>query len=572
MRAVGGILLLCVSGCATERGRQTTAATLVEDGRTRGTIVIPARMATPASSRFTEGNAGVVLTAAHALSGFLQDMSGARVPVRWDIDVDDSEGFRIMIGSTALAPVDPAWVSEQKVGFDGFIIRSVPNGIVIAGRNDQGTANGVYHFAEQMLGIHWYSFEDLVPTIPRRSTVRIPRLDMTVKPDFDWRHQSHSIAGKYLGEFAVRSKSEAKANYPHWHTFNRVEGIVAECHHVFFRIVPDSLFETHPEYFALIDGKRKKGRNDVQRCLSNPDVLQLAINDTRRYFEREPALRFATLSANDGGGWCECTPCAAMGPTQSDRSLLFCNRVAEANESLYPTRGYVFYAYDATLDPPLVTKAHRNVIPMVADLGACRLHPMDSDCRGPAHKRKVYEGWQKAAGRISWRGYIVGGRFSAPGVITAAEEYRLLRDRGCIGGMREHTASPKANWAILNWMEVKLMWDVDRDPVKLRRQFIAGYYGRSAADVIERIYDRIETSIRNSPTDAPSESRYAYVHNRRLHWDILGPIVEACRGDLEAALRIAEGEKNATHRRRIARDMGALLLGLPADMKGLLAE
>ena len=76
-------------------------------------------------------------------------------------------------------------------------------------------------------------------------------------------------AAKYFAEFKVQSESDAQANFPNWQDFNHISGIYAECAHLFYRIVPDSLFETHPEYFALIDGKRKAGRHEVQRCLSH---------------------------------------------------------------------------------------------------------------------------------------------------------------------------------------------------------------------------------------------------------------------------------------------------------------
>ena len=541
------LALLLSLGVASQSYAQDV---LVAAGQARGCIVIP------------EGTEkGRVLTAADDLADYLETMSGARVPIRWDID--DCPGFHIMIGSTSLAPVDREAVSEEQVGYDGFIIRSVPGGIVIAGRNAQGTANGVYHFAEEVLGIHWYALEDSGPIIPRPSTIQIPHLDLTVKPDFAWRGQYYSIITNYFTD-------EMTANRDTWWRFNRLWGISAECYHSFAAIVPNSLFAEHPEYFALIDGQRTQGHVNVQRCLSNPEVVQRAIEYTREQFERYPGLRFTSLSANDGGGWCQCEACQAMGPTQAHRSLAFCNAVAEANEELHPTRGYVFYAYQATLDPPLDMKAHHNVLPMLAFMGQCWTHPIDSDCPDCIYKREVLRGWQQVAGRLAWHPYLSGGAFTGPGVITDTEVRRLTCDCGSIGGFREHTAGPQANWAMLNWMEVKLMWDVDQDAVKLRRQFIEGYYGQPAADAVERVYDKMENGLRTSSIGPRPES-YTYGHNHMsLHF--LKPFVDACRDDIDDALDVAQTEGNKDYRRRIARDMGALLGELPADLRGLLEE
>ena len=548
-------MLLVSTGCLAAAPAN---GTLVESGQARSCIVFP------------EGTEkGRVLTAVHDLAGYLETMSGAKIPLRWD--VDSCPGFRIMIGSTALAPVEPAAVSEEKVGFDGFIIKSVPGGVVIAGRTPQGTANGVYHFAEEVLDVHWYTLEDDAPTCPQRKTIAIPRLELTVKPDFAWRGQYYSGLTKYLPE-------KSKANSPRWWTFNRLWGISGETAHVFVAIVPNGLYDQHPEYFPLVDGKRLRGdahadSSEVQRCLSNPDVLAMASAYTAARFEKDPAIRFTSLSANDAGskqgGFCQCENCMAMGPTPSHQLLAFANAVAKANEQRYPRRGYVFYAYRHTLDPPLDMTAHRNVVPMICPLDNCRLHSLLSDCPDIAPKRAAIDGWQKITGRILYRPYGAAGAFFLPAVLTMAEEMKYLRDHGSIGGFREYGGAPQANWAMLNWMEVKMLWDVDQDARKLRRQFIAGYYGRAAASSLERVYASMETQFRASSTAPRPESSYG--HNL-MNGAFVRPRVKACRGSVDAALAVAQREKNPAFRRRIARDMGALLGELPADLKGLLKE
>ena len=546
--------LLLSTGCAAATPAKNV---LVESGQARCSIVFPAG---------TEK--GRVLTAAQDLAGYLKTMSGATIPLRWD--VDSCPGFRIMIGSTALSPVDRDDVSEEKVGFDGFIIKSVPGGVVIAGRTPKGTANGVYHFAEKELGVHWYTLEDDAPTCPSKKTIEIPILDMTEKPDFAWRGQYYSGLTKYLPE-------KSKANSPRWWTFNRLWGISGGTAHVFDTIVPNNLYEKHPEYFPLVDGKRLRGdlhpgNAEVQRCLSNPDVLALAIAHTAARFEKYSDSRFVSLSANDAGskqgGFCQCDNCTAMGPTPSHQLLAFANAVAEANEERYPNRGYVFYAYRHTLDAPVGMKAHRNVVPMICPLDNCRLHSLVSGCPDIASKRAAIDGWHKITGRILYRPYGAAGGFFLPAVLTMAEEMKYLRDHGSMGGFREYGGAPQANWAMLNWMEVQILWDVDQDARKLRRQFIKGYYGSAAANAVERVYASMETQMRASST-APRNVPYG--HNM-MNGTFLRPLVAKCRGSVDAALEVARGEKDPAFRRRIARDMGALLGELPPDLKGLLKE
>jgi hypothetical protein len=122
---------------------------------------------------------------------------------------------------------------------------------------------------------------------------------------------------------------------------------------------------------------------------------------------------------------------------------------------------------------------------------------------------------------------------------------------------------------MLNWMEVKILWDVDQDAAKLRRQFIAGYYGRVAADPVERVYDSMESQLCASSTAPRPESPYG--HNL-MNGAFLKPCVESYRDLIDAALAAARREPTPVFRCRIARDMGALLGELPPDLQGLLTE
>ena len=216
-----------------------------------------------------------------------------------------------------------------------------------------------------------------------------------------------------------------------------------------------------------------------------------------------------------------------------------------------PICGFCMLAYESTLEPPLGMKAHPAILPFIAPLRLCRVHPIGSDCRDCVEKRRIIEGWHKMSRRIAWRPYINGGPFTTPGPLSLAEELRFVRDHGSIGGHREHQFPPGVNWVMLNWMEVKLMWDVDRDPRKLRRQFIDGHYGPVAAAAVERVYDRIETAFRTSNIDkAWPEGHNAMIADPKFY----GPIFAGCRGDIQAAIQAAAKEREP-YRGRVLRDM-----------------
>lgn len=551
---------------------------VIKDGKSLGCIVLPER----------ENNAKVI-AAANDLSKYLLQMSGAQLPVLRDNET--CSGFRILIGNTRFARFAAADVSRSKLGYDGFLIRSVPNGLLLAGRIPKGTQWAVYHFCDMILGMRWYTPEDDGPTIPKRSTVVIPVLNLAVKPDFAWRCQwwSFQVIYEAYSKYQTPLAIKLAYNRDKWWEYNRQWGINAEVGHAFEAIVPTSLFSEHPEYFPYIDytftedkwspfnskiiwadadGNLPKwpwrvGRYGVnasfQRCFSNPAVLDMTVRATASQFAADKTLEFASLSDNDGPWWCNCDNCKAIGPTRAHQALTFSNAVAAANKAAYPNRGYFMLAYMYTLEPPVGMSAEPAIVPIVAPLWQCRIHPISSDCPDCVYVRKCYTEWSKIAhGRIGYYPYTTPGPFTFPGPMALAEEIRFVHNLGGMGYIRENQFTPKVGWAMMNWIDTRLLWNTELDVAKLRRSFIENYYGRAAADAIERIYIAIEKGAAESVTGLPS----SYATGNGMHewangYEAIGGTLDACRSDINLALSLAEKEQEK-FRYRIVRDMRTL--------------
>jgi len=239
--------------------------------------------------------------------------------------------------------------------------------------------------------------------------------------------------------------------------------------------------------------------------------------------------------------------------------LAFANKVAAALERRYPDRGFLFYAYQATLLPPTEMKVHRNLCPMIAPLNICNVHPMSSACPDRVKMRKVYDGWAKmTGGRFAWYSYTNNGVFVVPGVKMMADEIRYLHARGCFTSFRERMSAPNVGWHMIGWVESKLMWDVNQDVRLLRRQFIEGYYGRLAADHIERVYETVETGLIHSPTALPPRKSGPHPHMTFWPFDKIKPYIQPAIPEIKEAIKLAESEAEP-FRGRILRDMKTLL-------------
>ena len=75
-------------------------------------------------------------------------------------------------------------------------------------------------------------------------------------------------------------------------------------------LVPaNKYYESHPEYFALCDGKRI---DNGQHCLSNPDVLSIVKEEIMAIIDKYPSYLVYDVSQKDGLKYCTCDKCVEL--------------------------------------------------------------------------------------------------------------------------------------------------------------------------------------------------------------------------------------------------------------------
>ena len=142
--------------------------------------------------------------------------------------------------------------------------------------------------------------------------------------------------------------------------------------HSFDMLVPPSLFESHPEYFPLIAGQRRRGY--VQRCLSNPDVLRIATQQVQRWIQEHPEANIISVSQNDTFNNCQCPQCKALDDSEGSPAgslLRFVNAIADAVAKEHPNVRIDTLAYQYTRKPPNTLRPHKNVIIRLCSIECC---------------------------------------------------------------------------------------------------------------------------------------------------------------------------------------------------------
>lgn len=151
--------------------------------------------------------------------------------------------------------------------------------------------------------------------------------------------------------------------YQEWCARNRaVGGIELHTGHAYDGILRrnQAAFKAHPEYLGLVGDERRSSKF----CIGNPELRKLVVSDVLGQFRGDPARHSVSLDPSDGGGWCQCERCKALGSV-SDRALTLANEAAAALAMDYPDRYIGMYAYSEHSPPPAL-KVHPRVIISVA--------------------------------------------------------------------------------------------------------------------------------------------------------------------------------------------------------------
>lgn len=423
-------------------------------------------------------------TAAETLQRYLGEITGAAIPVVAD-DTAPTEK-ELVVGITnrdSFAPID-------RTGFDDDAVRILTAGqrLYLTGGAARGALYAVYTFLEDWLGCRWFT-HDLTVT-PEQDVLTMPDIDYFYTPPIRLRQTYWMFSTMYADFCAAHKLHGIMAYLPEELGGGRYEMAVSSVH-TMQQFVPQSLFETHPEYFGADDaGARSPNR---QPCLRNEAVFRLAVEYAETYFAQNSAV--LSVSQNDGMDFCRCDQCrafnAAHGGADSAALLDFVNRVAAEIRRTYPAAKIETLAYQGSQKPPTGLSVGENVVIRLCAMNTCSLHALDDPaCPPNAAFDADFTGWSKLTDRLYLWDYSTNFQYYYalyPNITSLQGRYRYFRDRGAIAvfdhGCGDVTV-PGELHELRTYLVLKLLWDPDTDIDRHISEFCAAYYGEAAADVI----------------------------------------------------------------------------------------
>lgn len=399
---------------------------------------------------------------------------------------------------------------------DEYSIHVDNNRMLINGSHARGVLYGVYSFLEDFLKCRWYSAK--VSHIPFSGTTKIEHGQFQYKSPVNWREVYYcELSDPTLaGIFKLNGNAgEEKEVTPNRFTSSGEQhvGWGYWCHSL-YTMVPPSLYDTRPEYFSEIDGKRVAPAGEeggTQLCLTNPDVLQLAIEKLKVDMDKprtglpvwaDSTATYWSVSQMDGNGFCTCAACKQLdeyNESPSGSILSFVNKVA----AHFPQKKIATLAYIYSRKAPKYVKPASNVAIQLCAIETARdgiNHPIATSPIHRAFRNDMLEWGEMCKDIVVWD-YVI----QFQNLISPFPNFSVMQDNiqfyvknNATGIFCQGNREKGGEFAELRgYLLSKLLWNPDCDFEATMVDFLNGYYG-AAGPYLHEYIKTMEAELKKS--------------------------------------------------------------------------
>ncbi len=507
--------------------------------------------------------------AAEELAYFLSKVTGAEIRL---VDSPAAGKYPIWLGTPETNPQVQRARLDRRVNSltgQGFLIQADRNGLIIAGRDPLGVLYGVYGFLEDHAGMRWYYPGEEGEYCPEMPVLRVGRMNEVREPSFGRRtvHFSRVTGGQRTvdtWDWVTRNRMQLQFHPGQAQEYEKRGAYVYGGGHILSAMVPDELFDEHPEYFGLYGGERRRQEgHSGQPCTTHPDVIKMTAEYMLDFFERNPGGVFM-LNNNIYPDFCECENCTALDPPEerdrpggrlSTRFFTFRDEAAGQVWEVYPDARINTLAYQRFRMPPTAMVPDPRLRVTLRDTGRCFRHSLDDeDCNH--FFREMFYGW---GGFENPRGYFpsyntIGGMpreeiVSLPMEHIVAADMRFMHRLGHVSWnirvrppdaeyvARFDVPATREDWrANYPWvyLQAKLAWDIDLDVEEVMEEMNGKLYGPAAGAM-----GRYRAMIRRLWEETPGH------YMQGAAFDALGRTMAAPGAEREILSIFEEAEKAA---------------------------
>jgi len=404
--------------------------------------------------------------AAWFLQTYVKKMSGVEIPI-----IKGLESFP-----------DHSVVIRESVSFantDGFSITTTGKRLTILGGDHKGCIYGVINLLEKQFGCRMYApgFE----VVPKKAKLKLPALNIADQP-----------VNVYRNVFGWLTDDK---DYQDWQRLDVMYDFFAEGYyvHTMNTLVPwQENFKKHPEYFAEINGQRVID----QLCLTNPDVLRIAIEKLKSEMAKQPGKILWSVSQNDVNSYCQCKNCMKVIEEEGSPAgpvIRFVNQVA----AQFPDKIISTLAYQYSRQAPKVTKPADNVQIMLCTIELNRSQPIAEDPRSASFMQDIVD-WGRIAKHIYLWDYTVNfNHFTSPFPnfhVLQPNIQMFVKNNVFEHFQQSNTDIGHEFSEMKSYLISRLLWNPEINADSVITDFINGYFG-PAAPFIRNYFDTLQGEI-----------------------------------------------------------------------------
>ncbi len=447
------------------KGKASRDLALAENGKTEYVLVIP------------KDAKEIEIKAARDIVRYFKLISGADIPVVGEDALTDKSSPFISIGRTQLLDQSKANWKKTDLAEEGYAIEVIGRDVFLYGGSGRGLMHGVYSLLEEDMGCRWYSTSSM--DTPKMEKFSASIASRKFVPILEQRNP-------YIHKMCDSSWSlRNKTNAPHarvplaWGGSTRYH-LMGHTYAYYFPT--KEYFGKHPEYYALVNGKRQAS----QICHANEDVIRLSIEKTCKIFRDNPDITVTAIGPNDGRGFCDCPECKKLDDENGGRAGSFfhhVNKIAEGVKKEFPNNHLISLAYLDYAKPPTKLKVDPYIIiQLCTDSHAwkyqfCFLWESED-------YQKMLKTWNASGAKIYIWDYTTDYvHYLVPMANwpVVADNTRFNIKNGATGIMYECESSD--NDEMRGWVWAKQLWNPDLDTKALMKDFIFGYYKEAAQPI-----------------------------------------------------------------------------------------
>jgi hypothetical protein len=424
--------------------------------------------------------------AAAEMQKLLEESIGAKLPIQ---SKPPELTRNIFIGPSAAMETSSAGVKIDDLGDEGVRIRIETNNVAIAGGRPRGTLYAVYEFAERYLGVRFLTFDHTY--VPKLRRLQIPCETWQYVPPFTFRWSYYKETADHP-EFAARVRVNTVSHD------EKLGGSTPQSlisHSLSYLLPVDKYGKDHPEYFALVDGKRQlqMGGGGPELCISNPEVIEIVAQNVIKALDQHPQQKNFSVSQNDNDAYCRCEKCEAINQregTPMGSHLAFVNAVAERVERKYPDVKIGTLAYWYTRKTPKTIKPRPNVQIQLCSIECSTLYPLDDPhCAKNVAFCADMDAWSKVCNDIWIWNYNTNFRFydlPFPNLRVIGPNLRYFLKNHVKGVFMQ--ANGNANGGELcdlrNYVLARCLWNPQFNSWEVAKEFCRLHYGRAGETMI----------------------------------------------------------------------------------------